>query len=199
MQEIGTHTFVDERDALGKSLEESGLRQSFEILRRHIAEQWQGPYIWADAVEPAAFVTGALRATRIEEMDERDADAATKSPFRMIWIAGGTLSVGLGVAGLVLPLVPTTPFVILAAWCFARSSPELRDRLANSRMLGPSLRDWERGRAIARRAKVSASVLLVFLVLLSVALQVPTWIVVLQGLAAIGVSLFLWTRPDARR
>jgi uncharacterized protein len=144
-------------------------------------------------------VTGAHRATRIQQMDERDARAAVKSPFRIVWIAGGTLSVGLGVAGLVLPLVPTTPFVILAAWCFARSSPELRDRLANSRMLGPSLRDWERERAIARRAKVSASVLLVFLMLLSVALQVPTWIVVLQGLAAIGMSLFLWTRPDARR
>jgi uncharacterized protein len=132
-------------------------------------------------------------------MDERGADAAAKSPYRIVWIAGGTLSVGLGIAGLVLPLVPTTPFVILAAWCFARSSPELRARLANSRTLGPSLRDWEHERAIARPAKVSTSVLVVFLVLLSVALQVATWIVVLQGLAAIGVSLFVWTRPDARR
>jgi uncharacterized membrane protein YbaN (DUF454 family) len=122
-----------------------------------------------------------------------------RSPLRIVWIVGGTLSVGVGVAGIVLPLVPTTPFVILAAWCFARSSPDLRDRLLNSRLLGPSLRDWERDRAIARSSKVSASVLLACLVVLSIALQLPIWIVVLQMLAAVGVLLFLWTRSDARR
>jgi uncharacterized protein len=132
-------------------------------------------------------------------MPETRRDVILKSPLRIVWIAGGTLSVGIGIAGLVLPLVPTTPFVILAAWCFARSSPELRERLVNSRMLGPSLRDWERERAIARRAKVSASVLFACLVVLSVALQFPTWIVALQALAAAGVLLFLWTRPDAQR
>ena len=106
------------------------------------------------------------------------------------------ISVGLGIAGIVLPLVPTTPFVILAAWCFAKSSPELRDRLVNSRLLGPSLRNWERDRAIARRAKVSASVLMTFVVLLSVVLQVPTWIIVIQVLVAVCVLTFLWTRPE---
>jgi uncharacterized protein len=130
---------------------------------------------------------------------EPNATAPPRSPLRIVWIAGGTLSVGLGAAGLVLPLLPTTPFVILAAWCFARSSPELREKLVNSRMLGPSLRAWERERAIARRAKVSASLLLVLLVALSVALQFPAWLVALQALAAVGVMLFLWTRPDARR
>jgi uncharacterized membrane protein YbaN (DUF454 family) len=81
-------------------------------------------------------------------------ERGARSPLRIVWIVGGTLSVGVGVAGIVLPLVPTTPFVILAAWCFARSSPELRDRLANSRLLGPSLRNWERDRAIARSSKI---------------------------------------------
>jgi uncharacterized protein len=122
-----------------------------------------------------------------------------KSPLQMVWIACGTLSVGIGIAGLVLPLVPTTPFVILAAWCFARSSPELRERLVNSRVLGPLLRDWERERAIPRRAKVSASVLLGSLVVLSVVLQFPAWVVALQALAAVGVLIFLWTRPDPQR
>lgn len=124
--------------------------------------------------------------------------AEPKSPLRVVWIAAGTVSVGLGVAGIVLPLLPTTPFVILAAWCFARSSPRLRQKLVDSSLLGPSLRNWERERAIARRAKVMASVVMALLLALSVALRFPLWIVALQALAAVGVMVFLWTRPDPR-
>jgi uncharacterized membrane protein YbaN (DUF454 family) len=129
-------------------------------------------------------------------MSDQDELSAVRSPFRFVWIAAGTISVGLGIAGIVLPLVPTTPFVILAAWCFARSSPELRERLVNSRLLGPSLRNWERERAIARRAKIWASVLMVAVVLLSAVLQVSAWIIAIQMLVAAGVLTFLWTRPE---
>ena len=131
-----------------------------------------------------------------KRMSDQDEPSAAGSRFRYVWIAAGTISVGFGIAGIVLPLVPTTPFVILAAWCFARSSPELRERLVNSRLLGPSLRNWERERAIARRAKISASVLMVFVVLLSAALQVPAWIIAIQVLVAAAVLTFLWTRPE---
>lgn len=129
-------------------------------------------------------------------MSHQEERPTPRSPLRFVWITAGTISVGLGIVGIVLPLLPTTPFVILAAWCFAKSSPELRDRLVNSRLLGPSLRNWERERAIARRAKVSASALMTFVVLLSVALQVPTWIIVIQVLVAACVLTFLWTRPE---
>jgi uncharacterized membrane protein YbaN (DUF454 family) len=132
-------------------------------------------------------------------MSDQEEPSAVRSSLRFVWITAGTISVGLGIAGIVLPLVPTTPFVILAAWCFARSSPELRDRLVNSRLLGPSLRNWERERAIGRRAKVSASALMALVVLLSVALQVSIWIVVIQMLVAAGVLTFLWTRPEPER
>jgi uncharacterized membrane protein YbaN (DUF454 family) len=121
-----------------------------------------------------------------------------KSPLRIVWVAGGTLSVAIGIAGLVLPLVPTTPFVILAAWCFARSSPKLRERLVSSRLLGPSLRDWQRERAIARRVKLYASAMMASLVILSASLHLPFWIIILQVLAGAGAMIFLWTRPDAR-
>lgn len=140
--------------------------------------------------------------TCVELMQETGPDAGgqegPKSRLRIVWIATGTVSVGLGVAGLVLPLLPTTPFVILAAWCFARSSPRLRQKLVEHPLLGPSLRNWEQERAIARRAKVLASVLMALLLALSVAMRFPLWIVALQALAAVGVMLFLWTRPDPR-
>ena len=135
-------------------------------------------------------------------MDERGQEeggepSPAKSPARILWLAAGGLSLSLGVAGVVLPLLPTTPFVILAAWCFARSSPRLREKLVNSRMFGPSLQDWQRERAIARRAKISASVVMLALILLSIAMGFSFWVVLLQLLAAAGVLLFIWSRPDA--
>jgi uncharacterized protein len=132
-----------------------------------------------------------------EGRQESGEDASwAKSPARIVWLAAGGLSMALGVVGLVLPLLPTTPFVILAAWCFARSSPRLRATLVNSRMFGPSLQDWQRERAIARRAKISASVLMSALILLSIAMGFSIWVVVLQLFAAAGVLLFIWSRPD---
>jgi uncharacterized protein len=135
---------------------------------------------------------------RMREGEQEGGDGASraKSPARIVWLAAGGLSMSLGVVGLVLPLLPTTPFVILAAWCFARSSPRLRAKLVNSRMFGPSLQDWQRERAIARRAKISASVLMSALILLSIAMGFSIWVVVLQLFAAAGVLLFIWSRPD---
>lgn len=65
----------------------------------------------------------------------------------------GLASVGLGLLGALLPLLPTTPFVLLGAWCFARSSPRLHDWLRNHDTLGPPLRAWRRHRALPPRAK----------------------------------------------
>lgn len=60
----------------------------------------------------------------------------------------GTLSVILGIIGIFLPGLPTTPFILLAAACFARSSPAMHQRLLRNRLFGPLLADWERHRSI---------------------------------------------------
>ena len=72
----------------------------------------------------------------------------------------GAAALGLGLAGVVLPLLPTTPFVLVAAWAFARSSPRLDAWLRAHPRLGPPLTAWERRRAIPRRAKAVAVVTL---------------------------------------
>ncbi|GCA52208.1 inner membrane protein YbaN [Sinorhizobium sp. KGO-5] len=68
--------------------------------------------------------------------------------------------VGLGIAGIFLPLLPTTPFLLLAVWLFSRSSPRLAKWLMDHPLFGPPLRDWQEEGAISRRAKLSAILLM---------------------------------------
>jgi uncharacterized membrane protein YbaN (DUF454 family) len=72
---------------------------------------------------------------------------------RTLLKGAGLASVGLGFLGAFLPLIPTTPFVLLAAACFARSSPRLNEWLHEHELLGPPLCAWERHRALPKRTK----------------------------------------------
>jgi uncharacterized membrane protein YbaN (DUF454 family) len=76
--------------------------------------------------------------------------------MRGLFLALGLVCVALGFAGVVLPVLPTTPFMILAAACFARSSTRLERWLLRHRRFGPTLRDWRERGAIPARAKLAA-------------------------------------------
>ncbi|WP_175469323.1 YbaN family protein [Pseudorhodobacter antarcticus] len=73
--------------------------------------------------------------------------------IRLMWLGLGWVSLGFGAAGIVLPVLPTTPFVILAALCFAKGSSVMADRLNRSRLFGPILGDWRTSGAIAHATK----------------------------------------------
>ena len=73
--------------------------------------------------------------------------------LRLLLIAAGLLALGLGLLGVVLPGLPTTPFVLLAAACFARASPALHRWLLHNRLTGPMLRDWLTHRSLTRRVR----------------------------------------------
>lgn len=73
-----------------------------------------------------------------------------------LWLPLGYLFLGIGAVGVVLPLLPTTPFVLLAAGCFARSSPRLHQKLMNSELFGPILRDWEEKRCVCLKVRIYA-------------------------------------------
>ena len=73
--------------------------------------------------------------------------------LRLLLVAAGLLALGLGLLGVVLPGLPTTPFVLLAAACFARASPALHRWLLNNRLTGPLLHDWLTHRSITRRVR----------------------------------------------
>jgi uncharacterized membrane protein YbaN (DUF454 family) len=112
----------------------------------------------------------------------------------------GLLFVGLGTLGVFLPLLPTTPFLLLAAACFARSSPRLHAWLLASPVLGPLLLDWERHGAIAPRAKWTCTLLLLAAISWPVLSGKVTGVLLALLALTVGLVLtFIWTRPDGPR
>src|SRR5947209_20141741 len=107
---------------------------------------------------------------------------------RLLYVAAGLLSVGMAYLGAVLPGLPTTPWVLLASWCFSKSSPRLERWLKRSPLFGRLLRDWDEHRGIRRPVKVVAVCLVVVVVTLSITLGgLPPWVkCVIGGLAACG-------------
>lgn len=76
--------------------------------------------------------------------------------LRLLYLGGGFTALGLGIVGVFLPILPTVPFLLLAAFCFARSHPDLALRLYAHPTYGAPMRQWRDRRAISRRAKLSA-------------------------------------------
>jgi uncharacterized protein len=72
---------------------------------------------------------------------------------RALWIAAGTLSVATGILGIFLPVLPTTPFMLLAAFCYSRSSPRCYQWLLNNRWFGAYIRNYREGRGMPLRVK----------------------------------------------
>jgi hypothetical protein len=118
--------------------------------------------------------------------------------MRGLWLALGGLFLGLGLLGVVLPVLPTTPFLLLAAGCFARSSPRLHRWLLGHPVLGPPIRDWEENGAISRKAKRLAVGSMLAVVGLSLVLGL-SWKVLLAQAVLVSVGCwFVLTRPDGR-
>lgn len=118
-------------------------------------------------------------------------------PQRFLWLLLGLASTGCGIAGIVLPLVPTTPFLLLAAYAFARSSPRLHAWLLAHPRLGPPIVGWQRHGAIGRRAKIAAAGLMAGSLAITVAAGVHWSVVLVQAAVLACVASFVLSRPDA--
>lgn len=115
---------------------------------------------------------------------------------RIAWLLLGHLSLGLGIVGIFLPLLPTTPFLLLAAVAFSRSSPRLARWLHEHPRLGPPIHDWRDHGVIGRGAKRLVVAAVAFSVGLSLWLAIPWWALAVQVAILGAVLAFVLTRPS---
>lgn len=119
---------------------------------------------------------------------------------RILTTVAGVIALVLGLIGIVVPGLPTTPFILLAAACFSRASPRLHGWLLAHRQLGPLVRDWEHHRSLPVAVKWVASAMMVSAVGLSAwqlsgrpALQI---VIILAGLVG---AIVVWRIPSRAR
>ncbi len=114
---------------------------------------------------------------------------------RIVLILIGVVSLALGALGVFLPLLPTTPFVLLAAFAFANSSERLHQWLLDHNVFGPLIADWRSHGAIGRRTKIVSLVSMAAIVGISLLLAVPTHVIVVQAVVLTASAIFIVTRP----
>ena len=114
---------------------------------------------------------------------------------RIVLILVGLTALALGALGVFLPLLPTTPFVLVAAIAFANSSERLHQWLLDHDIFGPLIENWRRYGAISRPTKILSLVSMVAIVLISWLLAVPTYVIVIQAAVLSMSATFIVTRP----
>jgi uncharacterized membrane protein YbaN (DUF454 family) len=119
---------------------------------------------------------------------------------KWVWFTLGWIAVGIGGIGIVVPGLPTTGFMVFAAWCFSKSSPRFEQWILELPGVGPLVRDYRAGLGMPRRAKVTALIMITVAVTIS-AVVVDLWviraIIIVAGLIGLyWVGYRVATRPD---
>ena len=118
---------------------------------------------------------------------------------RPLLLGAGWACVTLGIAGIILPLFPTTPFLLVAVWAFSKSSPELAERIRNHPVAGRFVRDWQDAGVLPLGAKIAAvSMMAAMLGYLQFLSDAPRWAVYAAGAVMIGAAGYVLSRPSNR-
>lgn len=118
--------------------------------------------------------------------------------LNQLYFALGWLSLALGILGAVLPLLPTTPFVILAALLFSKSNKKYHDWLRNHRYFGASLKNWEDHKVIPLKAKILSSSMMAISYHYSIK-HIPdtwSWVKVALGAVMLSTSVYIWKQKS---
>ncbi|KUJ77396.1 YbaN family protein [Ruegeria profundi] len=116
--------------------------------------------------------------------------------MQYLWAALGLICVAFAMVGIIVPLLPTVPFLLLAAFLFARSSSRLHNWLITHQTFGPLIQDWQTAGAIRPRAKKAATFSIAAVFGLSILLSLPVFVLVIQAVVLGAVMAFIWTRPS---
>jgi len=120
------------------------------------------------------------------------------APLRLLWLGVALGSIAAGALGVVVPVLPTTPFLLVGAYAAARSSPRLHRWLLAHRVFGPFVRDWQAERAVSRRAKLAALVTMTASAVVLFLFAPSPWLAVGVTAFMTAVAAWLWTRPAPR-
>ena len=120
---------------------------------------------------------------------------SNKPIVRWSLMFAGTVFVGIGILGMFLPLLPTTVFFLMAAWCYARSSRRFYDWLHHNRIFGKYLKNYREGKGISRSSKISTIVILWSGILYSIFVTQSTVIHLVLLAIAVGVTIHIITIP----
>lgn len=137
-------------------------------------------------------------ATPPEETTERKASRLHASSLVrwLLWTAG-TIALLLGILGVFLPVLPATPFILLAAACYARASEKFHQRLLSHPNFGPVIRDWEEYGAVSMRTKKVAISLMSLSIAVSIwVVREHLWLQIMLATIAVTVGTWLWRRPS---
>lgn len=119
---------------------------------------------------------------------------------KLIFLLLGWLFLVLAIIGIPLPILPTTPFLILSAYFFSKSSEKLHEWLLNTKYLGPMILDWEKNRVIRMKAKVLSTIMIVSLFSYTLLfVDVPIFIKIIVSFTGLAALSFIWTRPSKEK
>jgi uncharacterized membrane protein YbaN (DUF454 family) len=121
----------------------------------------------------------------------------TRAIALLLWRTLAVACVALGMLGVVLPGLPTVPFLLLAAWAAGRGWPALERWLLEHPKHGPTVRQWRERGAVPRRAKWLSSVMMAASAGIMWAIDVPGWALALAVVTMTAVAVWLWRRPEA--
>lgn len=110
----------------------------------------------------------------------------------------GLFFVGLAILGVVLPVLPTTPFLLVAAGCFAKSSPRLHQKLLDNKTFGPLINDWQKYKTIPKKAKRMALLTMALSVAVSSLMLKSAGLTLLVALLVLGPFVFVYRIPNSR-
>lgn len=114
---------------------------------------------------------------------------------RWLWQLAGLTALGLGILGIALPLLPTTPFILLAVFCFSRSSERLHNWLVTHKRFGPMIENWHQHGAISKRAKYLSAMAMIAVFAISLVLGANAIVLVIQAVVLAGAATFVLSRP----
>lgn len=115
---------------------------------------------------------------------------------RTLYLGAGFLALLLGALGAVLPILPTTPFILLAAACFARGSERFHRKLLENRIAGPIIREWRLYRSIPRRTKRWVYFLMTLSFGSSILIVPEPWQKLMLSALAVALFFFIWRIPE---